>query len=92
LHHQKFNEGQVISRTGPKPINRPALKSEKETKLYSLHIYRTNQRLLLRYAQGITSEVLKAGNLSSLFVDDPEFSSAALDALLKSLKYNDCES
>jgi hypothetical protein len=38
------------------------------------------------------SEVLKADNLSSLFADDPEFPGAALDTLLKSLKYNDCES
>jgi hypothetical protein len=43
-------------------------------------------------SEAAMSETLKAGNLSSLFVDDPEFPGAALDTLLKSLKGDDCES
>jgi hypothetical protein len=43
-------------------------------------------------SEAAISKMSKAGNLSSLFVDDPELPGAALDALLKSLKYNDCES
>jgi hAT family C-terminal dimerisation region len=43
-------------------------------------------------SEAAMSEMSKAGNLSSLFVDDPEFPGAALDTLLKSLKDNDCKS
>jgi hAT family C-terminal dimerisation region len=43
-------------------------------------------------SEAAMSETSKAGNLSSLFVDDPEFPGAALDALLKNLKDDDCES
>jgi hAT family C-terminal dimerisation region len=45
-----------------------------------------------RTSEAAMSETSKAGNLSSLFVDDPEFPGAALDALLKNLKDDDCES
>jgi hypothetical protein len=39
LCSQKINKGQVISETGPKLLNRLALKSQNKTKLYSLHVY-----------------------------------------------------
>jgi hAT family C-terminal dimerisation region len=45
-----------------------------------------------RTSEAAMSEMSKAGNLSSFFVDDPEFPSAALDTLLKNLKDDDCES
>jgi hypothetical protein len=56
LHYQKINEGQVISETGPKLLNRLALKSQKETELYSLRVYKNQSKAIVLIRSGHNME------------------------------------
>jgi hypothetical protein len=58
LCSQKINKGQVISKTGPKLLNRLALKSQNETKLYSLRVYQNSSKAIASIRSGRNSTAL----------------------------------
>jgi hypothetical protein len=53
LCSQKVNEGQVILETGPKLLNRLALKSQNETELYSLCVYQNSSKAIALICSGL---------------------------------------
>jgi hypothetical protein len=56
LCSQKINEGQVISETSPKLLNRPALKSQNEIELYSLHVYQNLSKAIASIRLGCNKD------------------------------------